>query len=304
MIYIVKHITTYSYEDYVSSCHNLATLKPRDYAGQTLLNYHLAISPTPAEVSERLDFFGNYITRFSIQDLHNKLEVISTSRIERNVTTIRDTYFTKACTDITLDQAQKLLKMLSPEVLETKQFVLESPLIRRVSKEISDYANVSFKPNRSVFEASKELMERIFNDFKFTSGFTNIATPLNDVMREKKGVCQDFAQIAIACLRSVGLPAKYMSGYIETLPPEGEEKLVGADASHAWFAVYIPSFGWVDFDPTNNQIPHNQHIVIAWGRDYYDVPPLKGVIYSNGNNTMDVSVDIRPEKVDSTKKTL
>ena len=163
------------------------------------------------------------------------------------------------------------------------------------SDEIKAYAKVSFKGKRSLYEASFELMQRIFTDFDFVSGFTSIATPLNMVMKEKKGVCQDFAQIAIACLRSVGLPARYVSGYIETLPPPGKEKLIGSDASHAWFSVYIPKFGWIDFDPTNNQIPKNQHITVSYGRDYYDVAPLKGVIYSNGENKMKVSVDIRPD---------
>ena len=135
-------------------------------------------------------------------------------------------------------------------------------------------------------------MQRIYTDFDFVSGFTSISTPINEVMREKKGVCQDFAQIAIACIRSMGLPARYISGYIETVPPEGQEKLVGADASHAWFSIFIPSFGWVDFDPTNNQIPKNQHIVVGWGRDYYDVPPLKGVVYGSGKSELKVAVDI------------
>ncbi len=137
-------------------------------------------------------------------------------------------------------------------------------------------------------------MQRIFTDFEFNTKVTNVATPIHEVIKEKKGVCQDFAQIAIACVRSVGLPARYVSGYIETLPPPGKVKLIGADASHAWFSVYIPNFGWVDFDPTNNQIPKNQHIVVSHGRDYYDVPPLKGVIFSAGKNKMKVSVDIRP----------
>jgi len=135
-------------------------------------------------------------------------------------------------------------------------------------------------------------MQRIYTDFEFVSGFTSISTPILEVMAEKKGVCQDFAQIAIACVRSVGLPARYVSGYIETLPPPGKEKLVGADASYAWFSVFIPGFGWVDFDPTNNQIPMNQHIVVGWGRDYYDVPPLKGVVYGSGKSKLKVSVDI------------
>ena len=183
----------------------------------------------------------------------------------------------------------------SPEILEVKQFILDSILISKITDDIRAYAQVSFKANRSVFEASFELMQRIYTDFKFDSKFSNVATPLTEVMKAKKGVCQDFAQIAIACVRSIGLPARYVSGYIETLPPPGKEKLIGSDASHAWFSAYIPKFGWIDFDPTNNQIPKNQHITVSYGRDYYDVAPLKGVIYSNGENKMKVSVDIRPD---------
>mgnify|MGYP003668722020 FL=1 len=181
---------------------------------------------------------------------------------------------------------------MSPEILEAKQYTLESIFIRRTDKNIRDYAELSFKGNRSVFDAAFELMQRIYTDFDFDSEFSTISTPIEEVMKEKKGVCQDFAQIAIACIRSVGLPARYISGYIETLPAPGKKKLVGADASHAWFAIFIPGFGWVDFDPTNNQIPKDQHIVVGWGRDYYDVPPLKGVVYGSGQSTLKVAVDI------------
>jgi len=194
-----------------------------------------------------------------------------------------------------LESAIEAIQINSPEILEVRQFILDSILISKITDDIRAYAQVSFKANRSVFEASFELMQRIYTDFKFDSKFSNVATPLIEVMKAKKGVCQDFAQIAIACVRSIGLPARYVSGYIETLPPPGKEKLIGSDASHAWFSVYIPKFGWIDFDPTNNQIPKNQHITVSYGRDYYDVAPLKGVIYSNGENKMKVSVDIRPD---------
>lgn len=293
MNYTVKHTTLYEYDDYVSYCHNLATLKPRECDGQKLLDFNLEITPTPANQSQRFDFFGNNITRFSIEGLHNKLSVTTHSKISRDYTAIRNSFFSNSCRNITLHDAINKQNSNTPQKLETKPYILESPLIRNIDDSFRIYALESFHPNRSVFEAGNELMERIFHDFKFVPGFTNVATPIREVLEERKGVCQDFAQVAIACIRSIGLPARYISGYIETLPPEGQKKLVGADASHAWFALYIPGFGWVDFDPTNNQIPANQHIVLAWGRDYYDVPPLKGVIYSNGNNKMNVSVDIQ-----------
>ncbi len=293
MDFIVTHITEYSYSDEVVFCHNIATIKPRVSPGQKLLEYNLKINPQPTEFSERKDFFGNNISRFSIQQEHKKLSVTSVCKIARDYEAIRERFFSDNCTKVTLQEALLLLKNNDLNNLEAKQFILDSTLIKNSKSAIKDYALQSFKPNRSVFEAANELMQRIFIDFDFVSGFTNVSTPLDVVMEEKKGVCQDFAQIAIACIRSVGLPARYVSGYIETLPPPGKPKLVGADASHAWFAIYIPSFGWVDFDPTNNKIPDNQHIVVGWGRDYYDVPPLKGVVYSSGTSKLSVSVDIR-----------
>ena len=293
MNFLITHITEYSYSEQVVFCHNIATIKPRISPGQNLLEYNIDIKPQPADFSERVDFFGNNITRFSIQKGHKKLSVTSTCKISREYTAIKNSFTSPECVDITLEQALLSLKSANPANFEAQQFILDSILIRNSKLNIKEYALVSFKPKRSVFEAANELMQRIFTDFDFVSGFTNVSTPLDVVMEEKKGVCQDFAQIAIACIRSIGLPARYISGYIETLPPPGKPKLVGADASHAWFAVFIPGFGWVDFDPTNNTIPENQHIVVGWGRDYYDVPPLKGVIYSSGGSKLKVSVDIR-----------
>ena len=296
MIYELWHKTKYSYENGASFCHNLSTIKPKSFAGQTLLDYSLEITPTPTDISERIDFFGNAITRFSIQQHHKELVVIARSKVARDYELyFNEVNFAKGKT-VTIEDTKAHLKKTSPEIIDVRQFVMPSPLIAFSDKDIIAYAALSFKPKRSFYEATFELMQRIYTDFDFVPGFTNIATPLQEVMLAKKGVCQDFAQIAIACIRAMGLPAKYVSGYIETVPPKGKEKLIGTDASHAWFSVHIPSLGWVDFDPTNNQIPKNQHIVVAHGRDYYDVPPLKGVIYSMGNNKMEVSVDLRPEK--------
>ncbi|WP_372755142.1 transglutaminase N-terminal domain-containing protein [Mariniflexile sp.] len=294
MDFKVSHTTHYYYESGVTFCHNIATLKPKNMVGQTLLEYDLEISPEPAEITERLDFFGNTITRFSIQKHHTELIVTAKSKIARDYTLQPDIENSETGKAITLKEALAILKTNTAETIEVKQYILESIFIAKISDEIKNYAEKSFKPNRSIFEASYELMQRIYTEFDFDSEFSTIATPIQEVIKEKKGVCQDFAQIAIACVRSMGLPARYVSGYIETLPPPGKEKLIGTDASHAWFSVYIPTFGWVDFDPTNNQIPKNQHITVSWGRDYYDVPPLKGVIYSAGKNKMSVAVDIRP----------
>lgn len=294
MEFTVIHKTTYNYTNNVTYCHNLANLKPKSFLGQKLLDYELIIEPKPTVIKETIDFFGNAVTHFSIEKQHKKLVVTAKSKVKRSFDEQKNAIITDTCKNITLEQALSKLKILSPENIGAKQFVLDSTFIKNISDKIHDYAKVSFKKNRSVFNASNELMQRIFKEFKFDSSFSTVATPIDEVMSAKKGVCQDFAQVAIACCRTMGLPARYVSGYIETFPPPGKEKLFGTDTSHAWFSVFIPEFGWVDFDPTNNQIPKNQHIIVAYGRDYYDVPPLKGVLYGSGESTLDVSVDIRP----------
>jgi len=297
MLFTVIHTTSYDYDEAITYCHNIAILKPRNFVGQKLIDYSLEISPLPSYLEEDIDFFDNTVTRFSIEQPHKKLVITAKSNVERNFELQPDIFNSEVCEKTTVEDVLKELKKGTKEMLKVHEFTLDSQFIKHISKEIKKYAEVSFTPERAVFEATNELMQRIFKDFTFDSNFSTIATPLEKVMKAKKGVCQDFAQIAIACLRSIGLPARYVSGYIETLPPPGKEKLVGTDASHAWFSVYIPNFGWVDFDPTNNQIPKNQHITVSYGRDYYDVPPLKGVLYGSGNSKMKVSVDIRPTKI-------
>jgi transglutaminase-like putative cysteine protease len=160
------------------------------------------------------------------------------------------------------------------------------------TRELQSYAERSFAEGRPIVEAVYDLMERIHRDFTYDPHFTTLATPLSEVLKHRRGVCQDFAHLAIGCLRTQGLAAKYISGYIETLPPPGQEKLIGADASHAWFSVFVPDTGWLDFDPTNNQMPMDQHITLAWGRDYSDVTPLKGVIFGGGKHDLKVQVHV------------
>jgi len=297
MKFRVSHKTSYKYSTDVSSCYNLAVMTPKSFHGQELLESSLHIDPKPdsKNISQRQDFFGNKVTRFALHEVHKSLEVEVISIVNRNFDQVHQSYSSPQCTNVTLAQAKDIMSqpLLSFEDLDAKQYVLDSTFIKGISEDIKNYAKQSLKLNRSLFEGVEELVHRIFTDFTFSSGVTNISTPINEVMRMKKGVCQDFAQFAIACIRSLGIPARYVSGYIETLPPEGEEKLVGVDASHAWFAVYIPSFGWVEFDPTNNQIPLNQHIVVGWGRDYYDLPPMKGIVYTSGKSKMKVAVDIQ-----------
>jgi transglutaminase-like putative cysteine protease len=186
-----------------------------------------------------------------------------------------------------------LVRLHSTEVMnDTRQFYLESPYVS-FHPEILAFAQTSFYPGRPIMDATLDLCSRIYHEFTFTPGFTEISTPLQEVFKHRKGVCQDFAHLALSCLRSLGLAARYISGYIETFPPPGKPKLVGADASHAWIAVYVPDIGWIEFDATNNLLVKDQHIRAAYGRDFSDVVPLKGIVYSNGQQEMKVSVDIR-----------
>lgn len=289
MYHRVIHITDYTYQVPVSLCHNIVRLIPRSTNKQFCKKSVVTIDPEPDVLLEYEDFYGNKLVYFTIEKEHKKLSVQVTSEIEKLSSANEQS---PQSNRITWEEVCRLTSTIIPELTEVKQFIAATPMTM-ADDAIAAYAMQSFPPGRSLFEASKNLMHRIFADFKFQSGFTTISTPLSLVMKERKGVCQDFAHLAIACLRSMGLPARYMSGYIETIPPPGVEKLVGVDASHAWFAVYIPGTGWVDFDPTNNLLPSDQHITIGWGRDYSDITPLRGVIMSSGRHELKVSVDVR-----------
>jgi transglutaminase-like putative cysteine protease len=290
--YQVTHITEYEYFQPIGICHNIAKLIVRDTAHQRTISTNIKISPQPDRQTEYLDFFGNKVLYFAIQKEHKKLIVSIQSVIEKNIEIPKQA---NLYSDLQWQQIRELLFEPTTEHIEARQFIAETDFTK-ASDEILNYALVSFLPDRSFYDASKDLMQRIYTDFEFKPGATNVATPIDEVMKDKKGVCQDFAHIAIACIRSIGLPARYVSGYIETVAPAGKEKLFGVDASHAWYAIYIPNTGWIDFDPTNNMIPGQQHIAIGWGRDYADITPLKGVILSSGKHKLSVSVDVRKIK--------
>ncbi len=289
MEYQITHITEYEYFQPIAICHNIAKLLVRNTSDQQSIKTNINISPEPDRISEYVDFFGNKVLYFAIQQEHKKLTVSIQSIIEK---TISSPIQVNIYSDLAWNEIPALLLDVTPEHITAKQFISETDYTK-TSSEIHEYALKSFINGRSFFESTKELMQRIYTDFEFKPGSTNVTTPLIEVMKERKGVCQDFAHLAIACVRSVGLPARYVSGYIETAAPEGKEKLFGVDASHAWFSIYIPNTGWIDFDPTNNIIPSQQHITIGWGRDYADITPLKGVIVSSGKHKLSVSVDVR-----------
>ncbi|MBU1658290.1 transglutaminase family protein [bacterium] len=293
MIYNIYHKTQFNYQSNVTFSHNIARLKPKNTPYQILRDFSMEIQPAVYESHEFVDIFGNTNNHLLIREPHQFLAVTGKSIVEIFPHLIEEHIHNLKSQSITYGKALERLSKFNVNDLDAKQFLFESELIPTHSLSIKQYVLESFHKDRDLFEATYEFMGRIFNDFEFLSGFSDITTPVENIFEAKKGVCQDFAQFAISALRSIGLPAKYMSGYIETLPAKGEKKLFGADASHAWFAVYIPNSGWAEFDPTNNIIPKEQHILLGSGRDYNDISPLKGVVFSSGNSQLSVMVDVR-----------
>ncbi len=287
MFFEITHTTTYQYQEQVSLCHNMAMVTPRDTHDQICHESHMTIHPVPEVLDTHLDFFGNKVYYFVVEQEHSKLTVTVVSKVEKRIPA-PELKPSKVSWKAALEQLENPLG----EDLEIKQFAAPSDFTNP-DEIIRAFALISFKPDRSLFDAVNDLMKRIHDEFSFTPGFTTVSTPLSIVMKERKGVCQDFAHLAISCMHTMGLPARYVSGYIETHAPEGKEKLTGVDASHAWFSVYIPQMGWVDFDPTNNKIPDEQYITVGWGRDYFDIVPLKGVIMSSSPHKLKVAVDVK-----------
>jgi transglutaminase-like putative cysteine protease len=304
MIYTIYHKTSFHYHGLVSFSHNIARLNPKESYRQKVLESTIVIDPQAYEVSEFLDIFGNKNMHMLIREPHQTLEVTSRSRVEIYPHLIDEAIERLKNSDMTYQKAIERLGSFQQEDVEAKHFIFQTQGVVKQKEAIKNYILESFLPERNLFEAAYEFMKRIFEDFDFVSGFSDLSTPVDKIFLAKKGVCQDFAQFAIYALRSIGLPAKYMSGYIETLPPEGEEKLFGADASHAWFALYIPGVGWAEFDPTNNMIPKEQHILLGEGRSYEDISPLKGVVMSSGGSSLSVMVDVRREESKKLRRSL
>ena len=288
MNYRIRHETRYVYAEPTAVSYNEVRLTPLNLPSQSLINKKLAVDPHPAEVTERLDYFGNPTWFVAIDQPHNTMTV----KVESHVRIERPADVMGIYPSLPWEDARNQLRTVGdPEAACALEFTLDSTLIE-ADAELEAYARPSFTSRRPLMEAVFDLVHRIYRDFKFEPGTTDTATPLSEVLTHRRGVCQDFAQLGIGCLRSLGLPARYVSGYIETLPPPGKEKLKGADASHAWFSAFIPGFGWVDFDPTNNQIPSDRHIIVAYGRDFSDVTPIKGVIFGAGQHELSVAVDV------------
>lgn len=287
MKYKLKHQTIYTYVNAVHNYQSIVCLQPQNSAKQICSNFKIEIEPRPAKIYSRKDFFGNTLHYFSLHESHKSLKVLVSSDIE----VLND--IIQPLNPISCDDARKKFQMDHALKIEVLQYQLPSQFIHW-DEEIIAFAQSCLLPEISLFEGILNLIKKIYTEFQFKSGSTNINTPLKTVLKERKGVCQDFSHLAIASLRSVGIPARYVSGYIETLPPKGKPKLEGSDASHAWISVYIPEMGWCEFDPTNNMIPQQRHIVTAYGRDFADVSPLKGIIFSSGEHKVKVEVDVIP----------
>jgi transglutaminase-like putative cysteine protease len=287
--YRVTHRTSYTYEDEVTPSYGQLHLLPRELPGQRCVRAEVHVDPEPGAYGERADYFGNRVSYFEIHEPHTALTVIATSVVE-------------------VDEPPAGLSLLGARPweeardavasgrlsnhLEVAQFALDSPLAETADVYL-EYARPSFPPGASLLDAVVSLSSRIHADFKYEPGSTSVTTPLAEAFEQRSGVCQDFAHLGIACLRSLGLPARYVSGYLETDPSPGRPKLTGVDGSHAWLSVLVPDGGWLDVDPTNDQLVSNRYVVTAIGRDYADVPPLNGVIFTEGKTeSLKVAVDV------------
>lgn len=285
----IVHRTCYAYSEAVTTSHHEARLGPRETENQRALTHELEISPTPQTRRRRFDYFGNRTVHFSLSAPHRTLDVVATSVVELGPTrSVRpaDTLAWESVRD-------RLRAERRSDILDAFAMTFSSPYVSK-SPALAAYAAPSFPQGRPVLAAVADLTTRIYDDFTYDARATEISTPLVDVLALRRGVCQDFAHLAIGCLRSQGIPARYVSGYLLTRPPEGKTKLVGADASHAWFSTFVPDHGWVDFDPTNDVLPSDEHVTIAHGRDFSDVTPMRGVILGGGSHRLTVSVDVAP----------
>ena len=286
-MYKIIHRTTYKYTYPVSVGNHVACLKPRSFGQNQLVNDALMIYPQPSTLTERTDYFGNQLYFFTVQQPHHELVVEARSEVLRGGGEIA------SATGAWEDSAAGLAETHEAEELDACQYQFDSPRIR-IRPDFGAYAAQSFTPGRPMREALMDLTTRIHRDFSFDAKATSVRTTPEEAFKKRRGVCQDFAHVQIACLRSMGLAARYVSGYLRTYPPPGRARLIGADASHAWVSAYCRGTGWLDMDPTNNVAPTDGHVTLAWGRDYGDVSPLRGLILGGGSSTLDVSVDMEP----------
>ena len=283
--YRIEHETRYVYSSSVSTSQHVACLRPRELAWQHVRSHALTIDPAPARVAHREDYFGNSLDHFELLRPHRELQVLSRAVVDVHSRAA-------APPDVSVSPPwDSPTRGLLP--IDDAQFAYASPYVA-IAPELERFARESFPPGRSVLGGAIDLMHRIHAEFRFDPSATTVTTPVTRVLAERHGVCQDFAHLQISCLRALGLPARYVSGYLLTDPPAGQPRLIGADASHAWVSVRCPHHGWVDLDPTNDVIVDLRHVTIAWGRDYGDVSPLRGVLLGGAEHTLTVGVSVVP----------
>ena len=290
MEYTVRHRTTYRYLQDVAQSWHLSHLLLRDTGAQTVHESHVSLTPDAASRAVRNDYFGNGCEWFFFDTVHNLLEVVAESRVRVDPAPARAPEKSLAWEEV----RALLANPDSDAARDAVQYIFDSPLSGFSGDGIAAYALESFTPGRPLLEASIDLMHRIHKEFRYDTTVTDATTPVDKVFEIRAGVCQDLAHVGIAMLRSIGLPARYVSGYLLTQPPPGMPRMVGADASHAWFGVFAPPYGWVDLDPTNDVLIGEGHVTVAWGRDYGDVAPVTGIILGGHDHLIEVGVDVIP----------
>jgi len=288
---LITHETVYDYTPVVETAQHMAYLTPRRTDSQQLINHQLSITPEPAQRRVATDVFGNTRSFFSLQQPHRQLRVVATSEVQTCAGRLPENL-------IDWEGTRERFRYRAGNAYDpANEFVFASAMAPQQA-EFAAYARASFSPGQSLLLGALDLMHRIHRDFTYESQSTEVNTPAVEALAQRKGVCQDFAHIFIACLRSMGLAARYVSGYLLTAPPPGMVKLRGSDASHAWGAVYLPGSGWVDMDPTNDRAgapsPGEDYVTLAIGRDFSDVSPMRGVIHGGANHTLRVGVTVEP----------
>jgi transglutaminase-like putative cysteine protease len=298
MLLHVTHETRYEYSPPVETAQHLAHLKPLATASQRLVSHKLTIEPPPAQRNELPDVYGNTRAFFALEATHDSLVVTAESVVETSAPELSPA----VARGLPWEAVRERFRYRKDAIFDpASEFVFPSPYVPR-HDEFAAYARASFAPERPTFDVAMDLTERMYRDFAYDADSTEISTPAVEALAQRKGVCQDFAHIMIACFRVMGLPARYVSGYLLTQPPPGQPRLVGADASHAWVSVYLPgegdgpgsAGGWAEFDPTNGRQPGEDYVALAIGRDYSDVSPMRGVLHGGARHTLKVGVTVQP----------
>ncbi|HXV78562.1 MAG TPA: transglutaminase family protein [Candidatus Binatia bacterium] len=289
--YRVEHRTTYRYSEPVTLSHQQLHLTARPLIYQQSQAHDVIIVPAPTYRRERTDAFGNPVTEIAIESAHSTLDIIARSVVEVGARELPAADKTAPWETVREALAYRAGWRPAPSVFEATQFLFESPHVR-VKRELRAYASDCFTSDRPVLQGAQALMGKIYADFKFDADATTTTTPVMTFFRQKRGVCQDFSHFMISCLRSNGLAARYVSGYLATRSAPGKQRPVGTEASHAWVSLFIPGTGWIDLDPTNNLLPSCKHITLGWGRDFSDVTPLRGVINGGGEQSLTVKVTV------------